>query len=58
MSVSDPSRSGVEVDAVARLARDERLDDLGHPGGDRALGLVGGGTDVMGGDDVGVLREA
>ena len=43
---------------MARLAGHERVDDLGHAGGDRALRLLGRGADVVGGDDVGVPGRA
>ena len=46
-----------EVDAVARLARGERVDDLHDARGDGGLGLLGGGADVVGGHDPGVLGE-
>ena len=55
--VTDPSRSGLEVDAVARLARHERVDDLRHAGGDGALRLLGRGPDVVGRDDRGVPAQ-
>ena len=57
MRVAEPIRLGVEVDAVAGLALDERVDDLDHARGDGALGLLRGGPDVVGPDDARVPGE-
>ena len=46
-----------EVDAVARLAGRERVDDLHDPRGDGGLGLLGGGADVVGGHHPRVAGE-
>ena len=52
-----PEPAGLEVDAVPGLARGEGIHDLGDPGGDGVLGLIGRGADVVGPDDGGVLGQ-